>query len=115
MEKYEDFPSDFASDLAEKLHRSVKMYCKYKAGRGYSITLLVVEVHCSCRPLQEQFEQEARELLAAQAEGEAGAMRKKHSSLQEQLQGLWYRAKLFDKGAQQFEGMCDSFRQVLAT
>ena len=58
-----------------------------------------------CRPLQEEFEREARELLAAQAEGEAGAMRKKHSSLQEQVQGLWSRAKLFEKGTEQFEGI----------
>ena len=43
-------------------------------------------------------------MLEAQAEGEAGARRKRHASLQEQLQGLWVRVKLFEKGADLFDG-----------
>ena len=56
------------------------------------------------RPLQESFQRCAKELLEAQAEGEAGTRRKRHASLQEQLQGLWVRAKLFEKGADMFDG-----------
>ena len=56
------------------------------------------------RPLQDSFQQQAKEMLEAQAEGEVGVRRKRHASLQEQLQGLWVRAKLFEKGVELFDG-----------
>ena len=56
------------------------------------------------RPLQELFQEEARQVLAAQAEGEAGVQRKRHSELSDQVQGLWNTARLFEKGIDLFEG-----------
>lgn len=43
-------------------------------------------------------------MLARRAEGEAGSQRKRHSELQEGLQQLWNRLKLFEKGIEIFEG-----------
>ena len=56
------------------------------------------------RPLQDMFQEEARIILAAQSEGEAGAQRKRHAQLQESIQELWNRVKLFNKGIELFEG-----------
>jgi hypothetical protein len=55
------------------------------------------------RPLQEKFQEEARQLLAMRKEGVAGAQRKKHAHLQGTLQELWNRVGLFVKGIELFE------------
>lgn len=44
-------------------------------------------------------------MLAQRAEGEAGSQRKRHSELQERLQQLWNRLRLFEKGIEVFEGI----------
>ena len=64
----------------------------------------IINCTVAIRPLQDSFRERAKEMLEARAEGEAGARRKRHASLQEQLQGLWVRAKLFEKGAELFDG-----------
>ena len=43
-------------------------------------------------------------MLAQQSEGEAGLQRKRHTALTQQVQELWNRARLFEKGTELFEG-----------
>ncbi|XP_011403614.1 PREDICTED: E3 UFM1-protein ligase 1-like [Amphimedon queenslandica] len=76
LEKFEQTPQSFAETISNLLYR----------------------------PLQERFESEARSMLAQRAEGEAGSQRKRHSELQERLQQLWNRLRLFEKGIEVFEG-----------
>lgn len=65
---------------------------------------LTVVIFLCFRPLQDLFQEEARKILTAQSEGEAGAERKRHAQLQEGLQELWNRVMLFNKGIELFEG-----------
>lgn len=90
----DDLPEEFAAELAQLLSRFITF-----------ITCHLLIFIVSYRPLQQLFQDEAKQLLAEQTEGEAGVQRKRHSALSQQVQELWNRARLFEKGAQKFEGM----------
>ena len=51
------------------------------------------------------FYKEAREIMEAKAQGEAGAKRKKHLELQDQLQNLYNNVRLFEKGLESIQGL----------
>lgn len=55
------------------------------------------------RPLQQLFQEEAKRILEEQSEGEAGALRKRHNVLSQQVQELWNRARLIEKGIQKMD------------
>lgn len=55
--------------------------------------------------LQGMFYNEAKVMLHAKVEGEAGERRKRHSELQDQLQQLANKTRLFEKGLESIEGV----------
>ncbi len=91
----EDLPEAFIEGLVELLSR----YILYNSGCVQYILTPPV------RPLQQLFQEEAKQLLSEQNEGDGGIQRKRHNVLTQQIQELWNRARLFVKGIDKFEGM----------
>ena len=59
-----------------------------------------------CSPLQEAFQEEAKNQLAALGQSpSASQQRKRHANLRDRVQGLWTRARLFEKAIAIFEGL----------